>query len=98
VAVSGQVNAKASSIETAPVDAGRTGNLVLAFFGAARSTSLSAAGVLTDLGQASSSAGTYKTTLAVAAAAASGGGPIARQTATGAGSSTSIAQAVVIRP
>lgn len=96
--VVGQVNVKASSIVAPPVAAGRAGNLVLAFFGAARSTSLSASGWMADLVQATSSAGTYKATLAVAAATASGGVAITGQSAAGAGSSTSIAQVVVIRP
>lgn len=93
----GRVNATASNI-TGPateVDANRS--LVVGFFAAARSTSISAPAGMTELGEAASTAGTYKVTLEVSAGSANVGriGPLAARAS---GSSASAAQMVVFGP
>lgn len=93
----GRINAKASSILGPGTSADADGSLVLAFFAAARSTSVSPPAVMTELGEASSTLGRYQTTLEVAAAV-SDKGSIGAPSAAATGASASAAQVVVIRP
>jgi hypothetical protein len=93
----GRINGKASLIVGPPSQADRSGSLVLAFFGAARATSITPPLGMSEIEDIASSAGTYKATLEVAGGAASSGaiGPL---TAAAAGISASVAQVIVIRP
>ena len=61
----GRVNAKASDIVSPATDVNANRSLVLGFFAAARSTSISAPPGMTELGEAASTAGTYKVSLEV---------------------------------
>ena len=69
----GRVNAKASDIVGPATDVNANRSLVLGFFAAARSTSISAPAGMTELGEAASTAGTYKVTLEVSAGSANVG-------------------------
>ena len=93
----GRVNAKASDIVGPATNVNANRSLVLGFFAAARSTSISAPAGMTELGEAASTAGTYKVTLEVSAGSASAGriGPLAARAS---GSSASAAQLVVFGP
>ncbi len=93
----GRINAKASSIVGPSSQADRSGSLVLAFFGPARATSVTPPAGMSEIEDIASTAGTYKATLEVAGASASAGaiGPL---TATAAGTSSSVAQVIAIRP
>ena len=93
----GRVNAKASDIVGPATDISANRSLVLGFFAAARSTSISAPAGMTELGEAASTAGTYKVTLEVSAGSANVGriGPFAARAS---GSSASAVQLVVFGP
>ncbi len=93
----GRVNAKASNIVGPATDVDANRSLVVGFFAAARSTSISAPAGMTELGEAASTAGTYKVTLEVSAGSANVGriGPLAARAS---GSSASAAQMVVFGP
>lgn len=93
----GRINAKASAILGPGASADEDGSLVLAFFAAARATSVSPPAAMTELGEASSTLGSYKTTLEVAVAV-SDKGSIGAPSAAATGASASAAQVVVIRP
>ncbi|MDF2733513.1 MAG: exported protein of unknown function, partial [Chloroflexota bacterium] len=93
----GRVNAKASDIISPATNVNANRSLVLGFFAAARSTSISAPAGMTELGEAASTAGTYKISLEVSAGSANVGriGPLAARAS---GSSVSAAQLVVFAP
>jgi hypothetical protein len=93
----GRVNAKSSSIAGPATKADEDGSLVLAFFAAARDTSISPPPGMTELDETSSTAGKYKITIQ-ASAASTGDGAVDGPTATASGASASAAQVIVIRP
>ena len=93
----GLANGRTSWITAPSAQVDRDASLVLAFFAAARSTSIVPPVEMIEVEEIASSAGTYKTTLEVAAGAANTGA-IGTLIATGAGTSQSDAQVLVIRP
>lgn len=93
----GRINARATAILGPATSADENGSLVLAFFAAARSTSISPPDSMVELGEASSARGRYKTTLEVAATTMDRG-VIGVLSAAASGTSESVAQVIVIRP
>ncbi len=93
----GRINAVGSSIPGPNATADRDASLVLAFFGAARSTTISPPAGMDEVTEIASKSGRKKATLEVAAGAA-GRGPIDGLVAVASGRSVSAAQVLVIRP
>jgi hypothetical protein len=94
----GQVNAKSTAISAPSVTASTSGARLVGLFGIASATTVAPPTGFTELGEVSSTAGTYKVTSEGSNIAITASGPTGSRVATASHSAGNIGQVVVLRP